>query len=85
MNKAQFDRIIKNASDDQTEELRNAFMKLYAKLTPHARLNFIRGVVTKPILFGATVEAVCTALYQNNSKDIVYYGFMAQRLNKCFA
>ena len=80
-----FDRIIKNASKDQTEELRNAFMKIYDKLTPHARLIFIRGVVAKPTLFGNTVEAVCTALYQNNSKDIVYYGFMAQRLNKCFA
>lgn len=80
-----FDRVLRNANKTQIEELRNAFVKVYEKLTPNARLNFIRNIVTKPMLFGETAEAVCTTLYATIPKDFIYYGLIAQRLNRRFA
>lgn len=83
--KNRFDRVIDNASATQISELKQAFVCLFEKLTPAARLSFVYGVTSHSELFGGTAEEVCTKMYVRCAKDTVYYGLVSRHLNRCFA
>ena len=72
------------ADPSQIQELKEAFVCLFEKLTPAARLGFVYGITTRPDFFGNTVEEVCAQMYTRVARDTVYYGLMSQRLNRCF-
>lgn len=77
-------RILNTASIEQRNIFKEALLKLYDKLPVSERLNFVFDITQYPILFGKTVEDVCSVVYSKCQKDVIFYGLMSQRLNKLY-
>lgn len=82
--KSRFERIIRNTSSNQEQELKEAISKVFEGLNTAGRIETIRCLMETPTLFGADPIHICDGLYRNSDKDIVYYGILAHCLNKQF-
>ena len=82
--KNRFNRIIKNTSSKQNQELMDAISKVFAKLNSAGRAETIRCLSETGGVFGGDEINICDTLYQNTDKDTVYYGMLASRLNPRF-
>ena len=82
--KSRFERIIKNTSNTQYNELINAICKVFAKMNIESRFETIRCLSDSKVLFDGDSIRICDTLYQNTEKDLVYYGMLAIRLNARF-
>lgn len=82
--KNRFERIIKDTSSKQNQELMDAISKVFAQLNSAGRFETIRCLSETGTVFGGDEISICDALYQNTDKDTVYYGMLASRLNTQF-
>lgn len=71
--KSRFERIIRNTSAKQNQELMDAINKVFAKLNATGRFEIIRCLRETGALFGGDEISICDALYKNADKDKVYY------------
>lgn len=82
--KSRFERIMRNTTINQNQELKDAVCKVFAKLSTVGRFEVVRYLSENTALFDGDAINICNTLYKNSDKDEVYYGVLASHLNRQF-
>ncbi len=77
-----FDRILSRTPSNMIALLLSSIGKVYEKISVEARFNALKLLEKYASRFSLTVPQICDTLYENISKDIIYYGLLASECNK---
>ncbi len=78
------DRILSRIPDDEIVQLGDAIVALYPSCNTESKIKILNYMKRKATSIKVTYEGFLDKVYNDNFKDEVYYGVMADRLNKRF-
>ena len=81
--KNRFERIMKNTGEHGKRELFSAVGEVFSVTDTAGRLEAVKALCKPEYGFGDAI-CICAEFYRNTEKDAVYYGVMAERLNRLF-
>ena len=82
--KGRFERIVRNTPTKDSQELMNAIIKVFANLNSEGRFETIRCLSETAMLYSGDIIKICNELYKKSDKDMVYYGVLANKVNRLF-
>jgi hypothetical protein len=77
-----FDRVLSRTPSNMISLLLSSIGKVYEKLGVEARFNVLKLLEKNASRFALSVPQICDTLYDNISKDIIYYGLLSYECNK---
>ena len=82
---SRLDRILSKLSDDESGQLSNAMISLYSSCNTEAKIAVMNYMEQNATLLKTTFKGFLERVFEDGVKDEVYYGIMANMLNKQFA
>jgi hypothetical protein len=81
---SRFERIIKNIESTDTSDFCIAYSSVYPLLNQNSRLASFECIMNSRSHLGITFPWLLDKVFENNPKDLVYYGMFAKEINKAF-
>ncbi len=81
---SRLDRILSRLPEEEVVQLGNALATLYPSCNTIAKINLLKYMEQESASLRTTYTAFLKKVYSDGKKDEVYYGIMANVLNKCF-
>ena len=78
------ERILSRLSDDEVASLATALYTLYPSCNAQAKLAIVNYMKRRAAAFKTTYNGFMSIIYSGGYRDEIYYGIMAQSLNKHF-
>ena len=78
------DRICRVLSKEEKDVVSQGFIQLYGLCNPNGRLEILRFLHSPENSLMITSEKLMDAVYREQPRDIIYYGFVAERINRFF-
>ena len=78
------DRILSRIPDDEIVHLGDALVALYPSCNIESKISILNYMKRKATSIKVTYEGFLDKVYNDSFKDEIYYGVMADRLNKRF-
>lgn len=79
------ERVLNNVSYHEKEIIGDDFAKLYPLCSPEGKIAIINFIDDDGGIFNLNLNEFLTAAYADGTKDIIYYGIMAEMLNMVYA
>lgn len=81
---SRLDRILSNLPDEEITQLGNALASLYPSCSSAAKIDILKYMEKEATSLRTTYMDFLKKVYSNGQKDEIYYGIMANMLNKFF-